>query len=95
MIDRMRPNRERLDHLLVDRAVFGHAQRENRNLESLVADFPNAEPDCFDRIAACVDSASGPDRFARMSDSLQAVLGGQAADYLWANSMGISDATTE
>ena len=82
MIDRMRPNRARLDHLLADRALFGLSQREDHELESLVAEFPESDTDCFDRIAACVDLAFGPDRFAPMSDSLQAVIRKQAADYL-------------
>ena len=88
MIDRMRPNRERLDHLLADRALFGLSRRENSELESLVADFPETDTDCFDRIAACVDLALGPGRFEPMSDPLQAVIRKQAADYLWPNSMG-------
>ena len=82
MIDRMRPNRERLDHLLADRALFGLSDRDNLELESLVADLPETDTDCFDLIAACVDLGLGPGRFEPMSDSLQAVIRKQAADYL-------------
>jgi hypothetical protein len=88
MIERMLPSRERLDHLLADRALFGLSQRDNFELESLVADFPETDTDCFDRIAACVDLALGPGRFEPLSDSLQAVIRTQAADHLWPNSMG-------
>jgi hypothetical protein len=84
----MRPNRERLDHLLADRALFGLSQPQNRELDSLVAEFPETDTDCFDRIAACVDLSLGPERFEPISDSLQAVIRKQAADYLWPNSMG-------
>ena len=88
MIDWMPPNRERLDHLLADRALFGLSQRENLEFELLVAEFPETDTDCFDRIAAGIDLALGPGRFEPISDSLQAVIRKQAANYLWPNSMG-------
>ena len=88
MIDRMRPYRERLDHLLADRALFGLSRQEQTELDSLVAHFPDTDTDCFDRIAACVDLALGPGRFEPMPAPLQGIIREQAADYLQPNSMG-------
>ena len=96
MMDRMRPNCDRLDHLLADRTLFGLSQPETIELASLAANFPEAHTDCFDHIAACVDLALGTDRFEPMSDRLQAVIqkGGRGPSPLQSRWV-ISDGTTE
>jgi hypothetical protein len=83
VIDRKPPDRERLDQLLADRAVFGLSRREYLELDSLITDFPETDTDDFDRIVACVDLALAPGRFEPLPEALRATIRQQVADNRW------------
>lgn len=51
MSDRIR-DRERLEDLLADRAMYGLSVEEEREMERLLPDHPDLEPDSFERAAA-------------------------------------------
>jgi hypothetical protein len=82
MIDVMLPDRERLNQLLADRALFGLSDEEQSELASLLPQFPDTDADCFDRIAACVDLALGPKCWEPLPESLNSRIRQQALDHM-------------
>jgi hypothetical protein len=94
MIDTMPPDRERLDNLLADRALFGLSEDEQSELDFLLPSFPDTDAECFERIAASADLALGPGSFEPMPESLQAKVRQQSVEHfpngsvLWPKSMG-------
>jgi hypothetical protein len=90
MIDRFH-DRERLDMLLADRALFGLSRDEHAELESLLPRFPEIDPDCFDRTAAAVELAIGVRRSEPLPKSVEAALRRKAAEHLLADGGGVED----
>jgi hypothetical protein len=77
----MLPSRERLEHLLADRALFGLSDEEREELRSLEGYFPDMDTDCFDRIVVSVDLALGSGRFEPMPNSLRTAIRKQAVGH--------------
>jgi hypothetical protein len=81
MIDTVRPDRERIDQLLADRALFGLSGQEQSELDSVLPQFPDVDIDCFDRIAAAVDLSYAIGSIEPMPAGLQGRVRQRAFEY--------------
>ncbi len=63
---------DRLLALLVDRAAFGLSAAEEDELQKLLAEFPEADPEEFERLAAAIDRSLSPAITHALPAALQA-----------------------
>jgi hypothetical protein len=60
MINTTSSRRGRLDELLADRCLFGPLEVGDSELDRLLLEFPDADAEQFERLAAAVDLALAP-----------------------------------
>lgn len=70
--------RHRLLELMADRAAFGLSAAEERELQGLLTQFPDADPDEFERLAAAIDLGLSPRVSVPLPPALQAEVSEQA-----------------
>lgn len=73
------PDRQRLDQLLADRALFGLSPMEAVELNALLVDDRFFDPDGYDRTAAVIDVALGPTHFQPLPSGIAAKVRQHAA----------------